>query len=257
MTVCDGGGDRGSEVDASGLANLVELLEQEGLTPHSLLIHQGSELAYEQHWWPHRPDVPHMLHSATKSFVGTAIGIAIDEGRLSLADPLPGLLAPTHRRVIAANSPLRGVTLEDALTMRTGHTEGISGAAWRRMSASWVDDFLTRPVLGQPGGAFVYSSAVSQLLSAIVSYVTGKSVAGYLAPRVFEALGCQSWNWDRDPDGYSTGGNGLSLLPVDFLRWGLLHLHGGLWDGAPLISRGWIERATTPHVMDARSGRFH
>ena len=52
---------------------------------------------------------------------------------------------------------------------------------------SWT--FLAQPVEFRPGSVFLYNSAATYMLSAIVQKVTGQRVPDYLRPRFFSVLG--------------------------------------------------------------------
>src|SRR5690242_5197102 len=52
-----------------------------------MLVRHGYVIA--EGWWkPEAADKPHVLHSLSKSFTSTAVGLAIAEGKLSLDDPV-------------------------------------------------------------------------------------------------------------------------------------------------------------------------
>lgn len=242
-------------VDSRAVLGFLAELERRELSLDSLLIYRGGKLALEHYWWPYRADIPHTLHSATKSFVGTAVGFALAEGNIRLEDKLVSFF-PEHLPESAGEN-LRAITIADLLTMRTGHRVGLSGKTWRLLETSWVADFLSRDVDAEPGKAFTYSSASSHMLSAIVQRATGSSVAEYLGPRLFEPLGFSGHSWDTDPEGYCSGGNGLTLRSVDFLKWGVLHLNDGLWNGERILPEGWVAEATFWHVAQANSGSWN
>ncbi|MGW7538079.1 serine hydrolase domain-containing protein [Amycolatopsis sp. NPDC054798] len=242
-------------LDAQGVRGFLHRLAADGISLDSLLVYRSGKLAFEQYWWPYRADRPHTTHSATKSFVGTAIGLALDEGLLRLDDRLVSFfpeLTPSD-----ASDHLRAITVEDLLTMRTGHRVGLSGKTWRLLKTSWVREYLRTPVELPPGKAFTYSSATSHMLSAIVQRTSGQSVFDYLQPRLFAPLGFAGHSWDTDPEGICSGGNGLSLRSIDFLKWGVLHLHDGIWQGERILPSGWVREATAWHVQNADAGSWN
>jgi len=200
-------------VHAGRIRRFLNELERRSLTLHSLLLYRSGRVATEQYWWPYRADRPHMTHSATKSFTGTAVGFALAEGRLRLDEKVVSFFP--DQVPATASRWLRAMTVGDLLTMRTGHPVGLSGKTWRLIDTSWVAEFLGAEVADPPGQRFTYSSATSHMLSAIVARATGESVAEYLRPRLFEPLGFQAHSWEADPEGNSSGGNGLSLRSVD------------------------------------------
>jgi hypothetical protein len=130
--------------------------------------------------------------------------------------------------------------------MRTGHGEEVSGSIWRGIRTSWVDEFFRIPIVHEPGTVHVYSSAASYMLSAIVTAVTGETIHQYLKPRLFEPLGITGETWDIGPDGFNSGGNGLSMTTVDSLKLGILHAQGGVWAGRRILPETWVKAATRP-----------
>jgi len=241
-------------VHAGRIRRFLGELERRSLPLHSLLLYRSGRVVTEHYWWPYRADLPHMTHSATKSFTGTAVGFALAEGRLRLDAKVVSFFA--DQVPVTASEPLRAMTVGDLLTMRTGHRVGLSGKTWRLIDTSWVAEFLSAEVTDPPGRRFTYSSATSHVLSAVVQRATGQTVADYLRPRLFEPLGFAAHTWDTDPEGYSSGGNGLSLRSVDFLKWGVLHLHDGWWQGRRVLPEGWVARATREWVRGASSGSW-
>jgi hypothetical protein len=138
--------------------------------------------------------------------------------------------------------------------MRTGHAGETSGAVWRQLDSSWVSAFFDIPLVDPPGSKFVYTSAASYMLSAIVSRTTGETLHDYLKPRIFEPLGIVGETWDVGPDGINPGGNGLVARTADLLKLGVLHEHGGMWQGRRLLPEGWVRDATRAQEASGRYG---
>ncbi|TDV49978.1 serine hydrolase domain-containing protein [Actinophytocola oryzae] len=231
---------------------LLRELADRGMRLHSLLVHRRGRTVLELWQWPHAPSLRHKLHSATKSFTGTAVGFAEAEGLLGLDDPVAGFFPR-----LPAGADLRGMRVRDLLTMRTGHGRGLSGATTRLRTTGWVEEFLAEPVVEPPGHTFMYDSSASHVLSAIVQEVSGLPVDEYLRPRLFDPLGIEDVEWERDPDGVCGGGNGLSLRPRDLLSFGVLYLRDGWWAGERVLPEGWARRASAPHVRHAAMGTWN
>lgn len=232
-------------VDAGLLEAFLDVLEAEGIDLHSLVLHRGGHVAAELYWWPYGPERPRVMHSVAKSFTACAIGMALEEGKFALTDKVVDFF-PDH----LAGAPgeyLAAMTVEDLLTMRTGHAEETSGSRWRGLRSSWIAEFFKIPVVHRPGTVYKYTSAASYMLSAILTRTTGETLHDYLRPRLFQPLGISGETWDMGPDGINPGGNGLTCRTVDMLKLGVLHAQNGLWQGRRLLSESWIERATRPH----------
>jgi CubicO group peptidase (beta-lactamase class C family) len=235
--------------------SLLDDLAARGMRVHSLLVHRDGAPVLDLWQWPHEPALKHKLHSATKSFTATAVGFAEAAGLLDLEDPVVEFFRGRLRAVPGEN--LSRLRVRDLLTMRTGHARGLSGATTRRRKTGWVDEFLEEPVVDRPGRGFRYSSTTSHVLSAIVQEVAGMPVDEYLRPRLFEPLGITDYAWERDPEGVSSGGNGLSLRPRDLLSFGVLCLQDGVWEGKRLLPEGWVQKASALHVRRAVSGEWN
>nr|WP_307833025.1 serine hydrolase [Pseudomonas sp. TH10] len=107
-----------------------------------------------------------------------------------------------------------------------------------------------------PGQSFIYSSASSFMLSAIVTRVSGQTMHALLQERVLGFLGMDKLEWDLAPGGFNSGGNGLSCTTEDSLKFGVLHLNKGQWQGRQLLSPQWIAAATRNQVEDVWMGEF-
>lgn len=230
-------------VDPDAVLAYLAAMDAADLDLHSVMIYRHGAVAAEGWWWPYRSELPHMTHSATKSFTSAGVGLAVSEGLIQLSDRVldffPG-------RVSAPSDNLKAMTVESLLTQTAGHAYGISGSSWRILETSWVDEFLKVPVDFKPGTHFAYSSATSYMLSAIVTQATGQTLHAYMKPRLFDPLGMHSIEWDVSPEGVNPGGNGLSASTPDFLKLGILHLQQGKWNQQQILPEDWIEAVATP-----------
>lgn len=230
-------------MSAAAILAFLDDVESSGIELNSLMIHRRGKVAAEGWWWPYRAGRVHMLHSASKAFTATAIGLAVSEGRFALTDPVLSFFPDHAPKDVSPN--LAAMTVEHLLTQTSGHAAGISGAKWRSIETSWIAEFLKVPVPYAPGTHFAYSSATSFMLSAIISRVTGQSAHDYLNPRLLEPLGIDSLRWDVGPEGINPGGNGVSTTTADFLKLVALHHAGGRWGDRQVLPPGWVEQATT------------
>ena len=228
-------------VDSARIMAFLDDVEQAGLELHGLMLWRDGAVVAEGWHWPYRADRLRMTHSMTKSVTACAIGLLVDERKLHFDDRVCGFFPEVD---IDADSPASRMTVEDLLTMRAGHAEEVSGSIWRGLRTSWVEEFFRIPIVHEPGTTYVYSSAASYMLSAIVTRVTGETIDAFLAPRLFAPLGIVEYHWDLGPDGINPGGNGISFRPPDSLKLGILHAQGGMWQGRRLLPEWWVDAAT-------------
>ena len=211
-------------------------------TLHSFMIVRHGHVIAEGWWKPEAADKPHVLHSLSKSFNATAIGLAIEDGKLSLDDPVLKFF-PTEAPA-DASANLKAMTVRDLLTMTCGHdTEPKADGG-----APTVRQFLAHPVVHKPGTHFQYNTLGSYTLSAILTKVTGQTTLEYLKPRLFEPLGIANPEWGSSSEGYSLGGYGLKLCTEDIAKFGQLYLQRGKWNGKQLVPENWVSQATSKQV---------
>ncbi|PVX61345.1 serine hydrolase domain-containing protein [Paraburkholderia unamae] len=233
-------------VNAARVERFLDAAAAAGLELHHFMMVRRDAVIAEGAWRPYARGSRHMQHSATKSWTAAAMGVAVGDGLVALDDRVIDYFPEHLPATVSAN--LAAMTVRDLLTMRTGHRVGISGGEWRGRNESWVRLFLEVPVEDAPGGNFMYCSGTSYMLSAIVSKASGKTAHELLDARVFAPLGMHSVTWDVSPEGYNTGGNGLSCSPEDMAKFGLLHLRGGLWQGQRVLPEAWVRDATRNQV---------
>jgi CubicO group peptidase (beta-lactamase class C family) len=200
-------------------------------------------------WWaPYAPQHPHTLFSLTKSFTSTAVGLAVAEGRLSIEDPVLDFFPEDAPKRPSQN--LKAMRVRHLLSMSTGHLSDSTEKAVTNRQGNWIRGFFSMPVKHAPGAPFVYNSAASHMLSAIVQKVSGLPVKEYLTPRLFDPLGIAGMTWETDPRGINTGGWGLSLKTEDIARFGQMYLQNGIWEGQRILSEEWVEMATSRQVSN-------
>jgi len=209
-----------------------------------MLLRHGN-VAAEGWWAPYAPNTPHSLFSLSKSFTSTAIGLAVAEGLLTVDDPVLSFFpddAPAD-----PGDHLKAMTVKHLLSMNTGHHEDTTGRVWRGDDDNWVRAFLALPVEHEPGTWFVYNTAATYMLSAIITKLTGEILVDYLRPRLFDPLGIANPVWEADPQGRSIGGSGLHITLEDIAAFGQMYLQQGAWQGTQLLPWSWIAEATTAH----------
>ena len=70
------------------VSKFIKTLESRGLVMHSVLLMKGYDIFGEYYWKPFHKDFCHRMYSQTKSYVGVAIGLLEEEGKLNLDDPI-------------------------------------------------------------------------------------------------------------------------------------------------------------------------
>ena len=235
-----------ANVDPRAVLDFVDAVFAHDLDLHSFMLYRRGNVVAEGWSWPCASHRPHIMHSLTKSVTACGVGLALDEGFFSLEDRVVSFFADELPRHVSEN--LAAMTVRDLLTMQSGHAESVSGSVFRPIKTSWAAEFFKIPVVHEPGTHFLYSSAVSFMLSAIVTRTTGEAIRDFLEPRMFKPLGISGLTWGASPHGISSGGNGLTWKTADTLKLGILHLNMGAWRGRQVLGRNWVKEATRPQV---------
>jgi CubicO group peptidase (beta-lactamase class C family) len=211
-------------------------------TIHSFMIVRHGQVIGEGWWKPQTADQPHVLNSLSKSFNSTAVGLAIEEGKLSLDDRVLKFFPDDAPADPSDN--LKAMKVRDLLTMTCG--QGTEVKIVKNQAS--VRAFLADPVPYEPGTHFQYNTLGSYVLSSIVTKATGQSSLEYLKPRLFAPLGIDNPRWDSSPEGNSLGGFGLFLRTEDIAKFAQLYLQKGKWNGKQIIPEEWVAQATRKQV---------
>jgi CubicO group peptidase (beta-lactamase class C family) len=231
-------------VSSEAIAKFVRAADEKVNSMHSVMILRHGKVIAEAWWAPEDATKPHVLWSLSKSFTSTAVGLAVEEGKLSIEDRVVGFFPDDLPGEPSEN--LRKMQVKDLLTMSTGHADEPNV----RQSQDWIKSFLAHPLPHPPGTFFRYNTPATFMQSAIVQKVTGKTVVDYLQSRLFDPLGIQPPRWDTNPQGISLGGYGLFLKTEDIAKFGQLYLQNGKWEGKQLIPATWVQQATSKQVSN-------
>ena len=217
---------------------------------HSVMIVRDGSVIYSR-WQNEGVDtVPHVLHSVSKTFTATAVGLAIADGKLALTDKVIDFFP--DKLPADVSDHLKAMTIRDLLTMSCGHDEEPTGQ--REEGADWVQVFLSHPVVHEPGTFYLYNSLGTYMLSAILQQVTGEKVVDYLDTRLFQPLHIDKPKWEESPQGINCGGWGLYLKTEDLAKMGQLLLQKGEWNGQQLIPAEWVAEMSKKQVESINPG---
>jgi CubicO group peptidase (beta-lactamase class C family) len=230
-------------VDSAGVARFVSALEQRIDAVHSVMLVRHGKVVAEGWWGPYQASDRHVMYSVTKSFTSTAVGFAAQEKLLSVNDTI--LSHFPDRAPPKPAEKMKEMRIRDLLRMSTGHAKDPSPDVKATPDGGWVKAFLASEVEDKPGTHFLYNSAGSYVLGAIVQKVSGKTLEEYLRPRLFEPLGLGSPLWGKSPEGVNLGDGGIAIVTEDLAKFGQFYLQRGVWNGKRLLSEDWVDAATS------------
>ena len=158
---------------------------------HSLLIIRDGKMIVDAYFYPYDGTTPHNVASVTKSVMTTLIGIAVDQGKLQLDQPVLSFFPD----LTIANRDTRkeGITVAQLAS----NTSGLD-CVWKpaeptlaemEKSSDWVQFTLDLPMVADPGSTWEYCSPGFHLLSAILTEVTGQTALDFAWENLFGPLG--------------------------------------------------------------------
>jgi CubicO group peptidase (beta-lactamase class C family) len=201
--------------------------------------------------------------SATKSYLATTVGLALDAGLIrDLEDPVgeyvrDGNFASAHNAKI---------TWAHLLQQRSEW----QGTLWGK--PDWADRYDAkagkRPVL-EPGSKYTYNDVRVNLTALAALHVWRRPLPEIFRERIMDPVEASTtWRWHGydnswvDLDGLkiqsvSGGGHwggGLWISARDHARFGLLHLRGGKWRDRQLLSPAWLAAAIASSPTNVQYG---
>ncbi|MCB9589052.1 MAG: beta-lactamase family protein [Polyangiaceae bacterium] len=217
-------------------------LEQEArdLGTDQFLVWQGGSMLARLN----EEGTPLQSMSITKSVLGLAALILLQDGKLSLEQPVSDFFP------LWKSGEKSRVLVRHLLSHSSGLSEPKSTLPIYR-SQDFVQFALDSELEAKPGERFIYGNSASNLLSGLIERASGKRADRFVAERLFKPLGITRYWWSLDKAKHAHGMSGLHINAAGLLKLGLLVLGegdapGGAGAGAkPLIDPELLRRATT------------
>ncbi|HEX3856213.1 MAG TPA: serine hydrolase domain-containing protein [Verrucomicrobiae bacterium] len=177
--------------------------------------------------------------SMSKMFVGASIMMLVDEGKVSLDDPVTKFIPQLSKWMVVAEKDtnhLLLVPLEHPVTIRNllSHTSGLT--ALSELQQVTGDDStplkdralssVTGPLQWQPGEKYQYGNQGMNICARVVEIVSGMPYEKFLQQRFFDPLGMtETTFWPSDAQiarlantyGPNKNGSGFAKGDIDFL----------------------------------------
>jgi hypothetical protein len=215
---------------------------------------KGEDLVFE--WLaPGVSDVePHLIFSVTKSFTGMLVGALVQEGKIDV-DALVTKYVPE-----IADSGFGDATVRNLLDMAASYqfeedyTPGPDIIAYRH-SVGWypaplgspnLHDFIaSRKKEGEHGQMFRYMSPTTDLVGWVIEAASGMPYAQALSKYIWSKIGTEApAHITVDRTGAPRAAGGLSTIPRDLVRFGMMIRDGGMGAIDPEFMRDVYENGS-------------
>lgn len=218
----------------------------------SFLLMKDDKLIFESYYRRGRANYPHYQMSITKSYTAMALGRAIQLGHLSVSDldrPVLGFL-----RDIDASALVQGadaITLAEAMNMRSGIRIGkdrvkeLMRKPDQLKGQGQIQAYLQRSVPIQPAPReFKYQGSDPSIAMQVLEATVPGSARDFIETELLAKIGINRFAWQDDISGLPKAAAGSSMRSRDMLKWGMLVMNEGRWNGEQLIPEAFVQRAT-------------
>lgn len=195
-----------------------------------------------------------MCFSATKSFLSTIAGLALDSKMIASLDDRVNLLVNDPGLEGQHNSKITWKHLLQQTSDWSGCQFDLCDWADRPPKQGGIDDWKNR-VLLEPGSQYEYNDVRVNYLAYALLQVWRKPLPVILKEKIMDPIQASvTWRWYgydqswveidglrvQSVSGGGHFGGGLFINALDMARFGLLFLRGGKWKDQQLISEDWV-----------------
>jgi len=228
-------------------ADLPGLLERPESTP--FLVLKDDVLPVEEYPLGGDRDDIATSFSMAKSFLSTALGIAIAEGEVaSLDDPVTRYVP----ELADEDERFDEISLRHLVSMSSGLHYEEHGLPWSDDALTYYSPDLRKTALsaevdGPPGEEWLYNNFNPLLVGLALERATGSPLATYVSEHLWQPMGAEydaSWSLDSDEHRFAKMESGFNARPVDYARFGYLFAHGGQIAGRQVVPEEWVQGAT-------------
>jgi len=262
----------------SAVIRRIDTLVKNGTYPniHSLLLARNNLLVYEKYWpgedekWGqnlgimvHAKDSLHDIRSISKSVVSACIGIALQQGKIKSVHQKVFDFFPEFSKLDTGLISL--LTVEHLLTMTSGlkwnedvpYDNPENSEIKMISSGNPIEYVLRQPMDLPPGKQWKYNGGTTQLLAAIIERTTGQQIDEFANEHLFRPLGIKQYEWVRYPGtGLPAAASGLRLRSRDLMKFGLLYINKGFWNGRQIVPAKWVEDSFRSHIRQDEGSSY-
>lgn len=205
-----------------------------------LVVVKDGKLIVEKYWRGETPETSRPVFSVTKSVASTLVGLAQDDGDLTIDDRASKYI-PQWR-----DGPSETVTIRNILANDSGR-QWDPDLDYRRLFLieNRSEFAIGLGQMAEPGKVWAYNNAAIQSLDRILHDATGKRPYEMARDRIFQPLGMKHTRITNDAAAQSSDvAGGMVSTCLDMARFGMLFEQRGNWQGQQIVPEAWVEEAT-------------
>lgn len=186
----------------------------------AFILLKDGKIVLEKYFGTFTKDSLHVWNSAGKTLMATLIGIAQEEGHLSITDTTATYLGQGWTNLTLAQE--EKITIQHQLTMTTGLDDGGNVDCTDPNCLTYLSD---------PGSRWAYHNAPYTLLGSVLENATGQTLNSFVSTKINSKIGIPLGLY------YPFGYNRVFVSsPRSMAKYGLLLLSKGQWNGDTVFS---------------------
>ena len=238
-------------ISSKNVLKFLKTLDSYHLSTHSVIMARGENIFAECYYAPFTKDFKHRMYSVSKSFVSIAVGLAAEDGLLSLDDKFVKFFPEYVNEKTDDN--IKEMTIRDMLAMSTSEYHHLNWFITGTNDRCEV--YFRRGSDKIPGTLYQYDSPASFMLCAIVENLTGKKFLDYLKEKFLNDIGFSKDSYCLNvPGGHSFGDSGVICTARDLLLFARFVMNKGEWNGKRYMNEEYLSEATKKQVSNDYAG---
>jgi CubicO group peptidase (beta-lactamase class C family) len=250
-------------------ARLGDLLTGDNPSVNAIMVVKNGKVVFEHFNMPYHTQ--HVWMSNAKAIAGLLVAMLEAEGKIDVRKPMKTYLPELDGKdwgevsVLDVLNMQSGIDAEENDAARSNPNSHITKLFFSETgeAPNYYDTLVNIPRKGEPGKAFEYSSANTQMLGLLITRVENKTLSEVFEERVWSKAGMTSDAYfTLTPDGFEVVHGLLSSNTEDMARFAMLFTDS--WKATaeqPVISKALLETirgSVTPGVytVSEASGQF-
>jgi CubicO group peptidase (beta-lactamase class C family) len=214
------------------------------------LIYKDNQIVYESSLGTYNKNTRERIASCSKWLTAALVMTFVDEGTLSLEDPVRKYLPEFN------NNGKEGIRIKHCLSHTTGiESEPVtlrSIMAERKFAslAEEVNSFASLPMPGEPGKVFAYSTIGLNIAGRILEVISKKDFETLFQERIGKPLGMIQTSFS-DERATNPSGGAFSTAD-DYMKFLVMMLNKGTYYGKRILSEKSVDLMETSQTSNAK-----
>ncbi|OBQ86714.1 serine hydrolase [Mesorhizobium sp. WSM3873] len=239
-------GERVDALQNPAVTKIVDDAAMVGTGMRAVVVVKNGRIVAERYGEGFSAKTPLLGWSMTKTVNAAIVGTLVKDGKMALDNK--GLFSPWKADGRTAISLADMMAMSSGLEFNEDYGDVADVTRMLYLEPDMAGFAEAKPLGGEVGKAFSYSSGTAVMLSRLWQEAIGDKAKALSWPRtaLFEPLGMHSAVLETDERGTFVGSSYLYATAHDWARFGQFLLQGGVWNGAQILPAGFVDWMRQP-----------